>query len=165
MIDEEKIKVKEALKINELCEIIKATFIEYYREILPDEQLQYILDFINPDSIKDEILNQNSEYYFIQKDTKNIGFYKLQYHSESLEISRIYILKDHLNNDYYKTILNNIKNIAKQKNYKKIKTYVNKKLLNSIEVFKKLNFKIIKPQMIYLGSDYLLEVHLMELEV
>ena len=165
MIEIRKISSKNQEDISDLSITIKKCFLDCYLKILPEEQLSYIFNFIQPKILMEEISNDGYEYYFIEVDNVKVGFFELFKEMDSIEVKRLYLSDEFKYQGIGVDVFNEIKSIAKQQNARTIKLYVNQKLTNSIEIFKKLNFKIIKPSAIYIGSDYFLYDYLMEYSV
>ena len=77
MIEIRKISSKNQEDISDLSITIKKCFLDCYLKILPEEQLSYIFNFIQPKILMEEISNDGYEYYFIEVDNVKVGFFEL----------------------------------------------------------------------------------------
>jgi ribosomal protein S18 acetylase RimI-like enzyme len=92
-----------ASQINELCEISKQTFIETFAIVnTKDNMDEYLESHLTIGKLRAEINNPNSAFYFATSDQKIVGYLKINsgaaqtesIHNNSLEIERIYVLKE-----------------------------------------------------------------------
>lgn len=153
MADLVKINLKNTFEFDELSELTKTIFQEFYTPILEKDMLEYILDFIQEPIYKDKIKFDNYNIFLIEHNKKTIGFIEIQETEEFFEIQRFYFLKEYRNKGFGKEIF---KKIKKKFNGKKFKLYINEKLTQSIEILEKLGFKLDKKIALYIGSNFYL---------
>lgn len=156
MVELAEIKSKNKDEIENLCNLIKVIFSECYKEILTREELDYILYFIMPSVIKDEI-KEGFKYCFIKKNDKIIGFIEYSLKDNLLNILRFYILEKYRFKHNGTGVIDKLKELKPNK----IQLEINQQLSN--KPFIKWGFKVIKPTACYIGSDYFLYNYLMEL--
>lgn len=95
-------KVKLA-DIADLQVIGRQTFFETFADHnTADDMQKYLDNNLSIDKLKNELADKNSEFYFATLDNKVIGYLKINFgqaqtelkDKSSLEIERIYVLKD-----------------------------------------------------------------------
>ena len=89
--------------INELLELSKQTFEETYARSNTKENMEnYLSNNFSKEKLSEEINNPNSEFFFAKTKNKTIGYLKINSgdaqtdlkDSKSVEIERIYVLKE-----------------------------------------------------------------------
>ena len=90
-------------ELNELQMIGRQTFHETFAEInTPEDMEKYLEESFHTDKLTNEIQNPNSEFYFATFENQVVGYLKLNFgqtqtefqYSNSMEIERIYVLKE-----------------------------------------------------------------------
>ena len=151
MLQTERINPKSKIELQILCDLIIEFYNEVYIDALGKEIVSYILSFVEIDLMKERIILDGYELFFI-KDNKNIvGFYELKKENNVVLITKFYILKEKRNNGFAKLTL---KSIINENKTNEILVCVNEKLLKSQEFFIKQNFIFQKRIAKYIGEDY-----------
>lgn len=127
-----------------LKSISKEIWFDTYKHILSVDQITYMLDkFFNAY----EITKLN--YYFIV-DEEVVGFFAYS-ESNYIELSKLYIKKQHQNKGYAKTVINHLKSKLKP-----IRLTVNK-YNQSLHFYLNQGFKIIDEVIIDIGRNYVMD--------
>jgi ribosomal protein S18 acetylase RimI-like enzyme len=111
--------------------------------------------------LKSELQNPNTQFQFLKSDNTLLGYFKLNFNSaqsdirdpNSLEIERIYILKEYQNLGLGKYLLDKIKEIAIQKNLHYIWLGVWEKNADAIRFYEKNGFRIFSSHDFHMGSE------------
>ncbi len=136
---------------------------EYWVCLLSKGQIDYMLEkFQSPNSIKEQIENQNYIYYYILFEDKISGYTGMQKTKEYLFLSKLYIKKEYRHKGLGTKAFQFIKEFAKNNNYNKIRLTVNKQNKNTIEAYLKWGFKTIDAVVTDIGSDYVMDDYIME---
>ena len=161
------VKVETDEQIKELCELAKKIWNEYSICFINQEQIDYMLEkFQSEDAVKNQINFQRYQYFFLEEDGENFGYFALQPQKDSLFLSKIYIDKEHRGKGYVRKAFNNaIVEIAKEKELPKITLTVNKYNLPSIAVYEKLGFLRTKSVETDIGNGYIMDDYIYEFEL
>lgn len=135
--------------IEDLCDLIKSCYVESYSGFLEKEILDYILKFLNKDSLKDEVKSKENKFYFIKNDSKNIGFIKFQESEIKVKLCDFYFLNNKLFEKFSSAVLNKLLNLLN----KPVETFVCDRHIEKINFFLKEGFKKKEKAALYLGSS------------
>lgn len=161
MYDIEIIKVKLA-DITDLQSIGRQTFFESFADQNTAEDMQkYLDDNLSIDKLKNELADKNSEFYFATLDNKVIGYLKINFgqaqtelkDKSSLEIERIYVLKDFHGKNVGQVLCNKAIDIAKQKKLDYVWLGVWDKNPRAINFYMKNGFVEFDKHIFMLGND------------
>jgi ribosomal protein S18 acetylase RimI-like enzyme len=145
-----------------LQKISRKTFSESFSEGNTPENLNKYLDLqFSIGNLSDEINHPNSEFYFIFQGDQLAGYLKLNYGTaqtelkgdSSIEIERIYVLKEHQGKKLGQAMLDHAIHIAKRKNAEFIWLGVWEKNLKAIEFYRKNGFIEFDRHIFVLGDE------------
>ena len=162
MFDWTKVETDEQIK--ELATLAKEIWNEYSICFISQEQIDYMLEkFQSEQVMKDQMKFQRYQYYFLEEDGENIGYFGIQLQKDNLFLSKIYIKKDFRGKgDGKKAFTNAIVPIAKELELPQITLTVNKYNLPSIMVYERLGFDRIKSQETDIGNGYVMDDYIYE---
>ncbi len=165
MFDWTKIETDEQIK--DFCSLAKQIWNEYSIRFISQEQIDYMLDkFQSEEAVKNQINFQRYQYYFLEEDGQNIGYFAVQPQKDNLFLSKIYIDKNHRGKGYgRKAFTNAIVEIAKEKELPKITLTVNKYNFPSIMVYEKLGFQRVNSVETDIGNGYIMDDYIYEFEL
>ncbi|MCH5600730.1 GNAT family N-acetyltransferase [Niabella ginsengisoli] len=144
------------VELEELQKISKLTFTETFSSDNTEENMNLYLDkTFSIEKLKTELADKNAAFYFALLDNKVIGYLKVNFESSqteikdenSIEIERIYVLKEFHGKKVGQLLYNKAIEIAKQKmanyvwlgvwemNYKAIRFYQKMDLWRLINIF------------------------------
>lgn len=138
------------------------TFRETYEAVnTPENMALYIENDLGTEQLADELLNPKSHFYFLEYMRIPVGFFKLNFISnekidpqlKSLEIARIYVLKDHQNKGIGQLLMNEIRSIATKRNLDYIWLGVWENNLKAREFYSRNGFIEFGRHVFYLGKD------------
>ena len=152
--------------IKELASLAAAIWHEYWPVLLTPEQIDYMVEnFQSENAINNQYDNENYTYYFIRENDKNIGYFGVSAKQDYLFLSKLYISKDYRAKGLGTMAFEKIKEIAQNKNYKKIQLTVNKHNENTIKAYLKWGFKIIDSVVTDIGSGFVMDDYIMSFEL
>lgn len=158
-IDIEKITIKD---IDQLQKIGRQTFYETFSESNTEENMNnYLESGFSVDKIKNELTDENAEFYFAKIEEKIIGYLKLNFgqsqtelkDDKSLEIERIYVLKEFHGKKVGQILYNKAIERAKQKNADFVWLGVWEENPRAINFYKKNGFLEFDKHIFKLGED------------
>ena len=161
-MDEIKIKKVKPDDVLDLQLIGKQTFFETFAvHNTPDDMQMYFDNNLSIDKLKKELADKNSEFYFASLNNKVIGYLKINFEQaqtevmdkSSLEIERIYVVKDFHGKEVGQILYNKAIEIAKQKKAEYIWLGVWEKSPRAINFYKKNGFVEFDNHIFKLGND------------
>lgn len=150
-----------------LRELSIITFVATYAHYNTEENMQnYIADNFSVDKFSTDITSGCSDYYFAMEGEIAIGYIKVNYalaqtdinDAESLELERIYVLKEHQGKKAGQFLLNAAVNIAKDTGLKYLWLGVWDKNTNAQVFYAKNNFRPFGKHVFMLGDDEQLDI-------
>lgn len=148
--------------VEQLQEICKKTFHETYSEKNTEENMiKYLDEGFSIEKLSTELEDENSEFYFVFLDSKVIGYLKLNFglsqtelkDTKSLEIERIYVLKEFHGKNVGQFLYDKAIQVAKQKNVDYVWLGVWEENPRAISFYKKNGFIEFDKHIFKLGSD------------
>ena len=158
------ISIKKA-KTNDVIQlqlIASSTFTETFATLNTEENMRkYLTENLSLETLNKELNNNNSEFYFASHNNNIIGYLKVNFgeaqteslHPNSLEIERIYVLKDYHGKQVAQQLLDKALQIAKQKQVNYIWLGVWEENPRAITFYKKHGFIEFDKHVFVLGND------------
>lgn len=146
----------------ELQTIAKQTFIETFADHnTADDMQKYLDNNLSVVKLKDELSDENSEFYFASAQNKVIGYLKINFglaqteikDKSAIEIERIYVLKDFHGKKVGQILYNKAIDIAEQTKAAYVWLGVWEKNLRAINFYKKNGFLEFDKHIFKLGDD------------
>ncbi len=160
----EKLIIKKATgeDVNALQQISKSTFIEAFAAYNTQENMnQYLSQNLSIEQLSKELNNPFSSFYIASINKQVIGYLKLNFagaqteenNPQSVEIERIYILKEFYGKGFAQEIYNKCIEVAKQTNKNLVWLGVWEHNLRAIAFYKKLGLQQFSTHTFMLGTD------------
>ena len=161
------VKIETDEQIEELCKLAKEIWNEYSICFINQDQIDYMLEkFQSPQAVKGQINFQRYQYYFLEDDGINFGYFAIQHQKDNLFLSKIYINKDFRGKGFArKAFQNAIVPIATEMELPKIRLTVNKYNFPSIMVYEKLGFERVGSEETDIGNGYIMDDYIYEFEL
>ena len=138
---------------------------EYSICFINQEQIDYMLKkFQSTKAILTQISN-NYEYYFIQSNNENVGYFAIQPQNEKLFLSKLYIKKTARRKGIGQKALYFIIQKAKDYHLNSIELTVNKTNTNSINAYQKWGFQIKSSTIADIGNGFVMDDFILEYEI
>lgn len=171
----EHIEIKKVVlnDLETLRNIGKETFYETFSaENTEDDMQTYLNENFSIEKLTTELNNTNSEFYFATFNNYVIGYLKLNYgtaqtevkEKHSLEIERIYVLKEFHGKQVGQLLCNKALELAKQTNLKYLWLGVWEKNQRAISFYEKNGFVAFDKHIFKLGNDEQIDI-MMKLEL
>lgn len=148
--------------IKELQELSSRTFIETYAEFNTQEDMeQYLETQFSLEKLASDIKDPASDYYFALENGKAAGYIKVNFATaqtdindpDSLELERIYVLKEHQGKKIGQYLLDAARTIAVQNNLEYLWLGVWDQNVNAREFYAKSGFIQFGTHTFLLGED------------
>lgn len=159
MINRVRIKKVSIVDINQLQEIGKLTFAETYSSSNSEENMnEYMESGFSTEKLKIELADKNSDFYFAELDNKIIGYLKINFgysqtDNNSLEIERIYVLKEYHGKKVGQLLYGKAIGIAKQKKVDHVWLNVWEGNKRAIKFYEKNGFVQFDKHIFMMGDD------------
>jgi ribosomal protein S18 acetylase RimI-like enzyme len=161
------IKRISVIDVEDLQIISKQTFFETFaNENSESDMKNYLNENLSLDTLKKELFNTKSEFYVLSFNEKIIGYLKLNFgeaqtelkNNTSLEIERIYVLKEFHGQNMGQLLYNNALEIATKHSIKEIWLGVWEKNKRAISFYKKNGFIEFDTHIFKLGNDEQIDI-------
>ena len=161
------IKQISLIDVEELQFISKQTFFETFaKENSENDMKRYLDENLSLDTLKKELLNTKSKFYILSLNQKTIGYLKLNFgeaqtelkNNTSLEIERIYVLKEFHGKNMGQLLHNKALEIATKHSIKEIWLGVWEKNKRAISFYKKNGFIEFDTHVFKLGNDEQIDI-------
>lgn len=157
------VKIETDEQISELCGLAKEIWNEYSICFINQDQIDYMLDkFQSEQAIKGQINFQKYQYYFLEEDGENIGYFGVQQKKDELFLSKLYIKKAYRGKGYGRKAFLAINEIAKELELVKITLTVNKYNFVAVCVYEKLGFERVGEAEVDIGNGFVMDDYLYE---
>jgi len=160
----EKIEIRksELTDLENLRAIGMQTFIETFGEMNTQENMtKYLTESFNEERLRSELTNPDTVIYFAILENQVIGYVKLNFgeaqteikDQKSLEIERIYVLKEYYGKGVGQVLYNTALDIARQKKVEAVWLGVWEENPRAISFYKKNGFVEFDKHVFILGDD------------
>ena len=145
-----------------LMEISRSTFVDAFeKDNRPGDFKDYIDAAFNRQQIESEIIDPNSEFYFVYLNETFVAYFKLNEHkaqsepfgSDALELSRIYVFKPFQSLQLGSQIIEKIIDIAREKNKKCLWLGVWQQNVRAVLFYERHGFTKFDTHSFYIGND------------
>jgi diamine N-acetyltransferase len=149
-------------QLDQLQKIGRQTFYETFSVENTEGNMKiYLEEGFSADKLTYELQDINSEFYFATRDTKVIGYLKVNFgpsqtelkDRRTLEIERIYVLKEFHGKRVGQSLYEKAIQIAQQKNAEYVWLGVWEKNLRAIKFYQKNGFEQFDKHIFKLGND------------
>jgi diamine N-acetyltransferase len=138
-----------------------------FKEILSPEQISYMLNWMyNPNKLAEQI-ESGHLFFILEENNQTLGFIGLEPafpSSDTLRIHKIYVLPNQQGKGLGKRLIDHAVELAKKLNLSKLHLNVNR-FNKAVDFYLHLGFVITDEEDIDIGSGYLMEDYVMELEI
>lgn len=118
-------KICELEDLEVLVEISRNTFIDAFeKDNDPDDFRHYINEAFGAVSLKEQLKDPNSVFYFVFMDSDLVGYFKLNWSSaqterfdDGIELERIYVIPLHQNKGFGNTILQYVITLVRSRGF------------------------------------------------
>lgn len=160
------INVETKEQIGTLAAIADEVWHQHFVSILSLEQIDYMVDkFQSEHAMTDQLQNQGYEYYLLKLKDSYIGYTGIRKDDDKLFLSKLYILKEFRGKGYASEVFQFLEDLCEKRGLIAIWLTVNRYNDNTIAVYKKKGFEIIKTQVADIGNGYVMDDYVMEKKI
>lgn len=148
--------------LNELIRISRKTFVDAFEKYNdPSDFKIYIDNAFDSDKLLEELNDENSDFYFVYRDDILVGYFKLNQNeaqtdlklTESIELERIYVLKQFQGKSTGHWILGEVIELARKEQKNFLWLGVWQKNTRAVEFYERHGFVKFGTHPYYIGQD------------
>jgi diamine N-acetyltransferase len=143
-------------QIEQVVSLAREIWTEHYTSIIGIEQVNYMLDKFQSNSVIKQQIDEGLHYFLLGNDIP-IGYLALKVESPDLFVSKIYLLASFRNQGYGKLLMQFTENFGQENNCTQLKLTVNKYNLTTIKAYKKLGFTQKREVVFDIGNGYIMD--------
>ncbi|UUX32776.1 GNAT family N-acetyltransferase [Fundicoccus culcitae] len=156
------LKKVDVAQVETLVALSRTTFIETFAEHNTEEDLNnYLAANLTVEKLTAELQNPESVFYFFMDDHHPVGFIKINIgaaQSEamgetSLEVERIYLLKETKGKGFGRTLIEKAEEIARENGKSKIWLGVWEHNQSALRFYERMGYVIVGEHTFYMGDD------------
>ena len=165
----EMIPVKTDEQIAVLCKIAERVWHLTYDALLPEGQVEYMLDkFQSPHAVKEQMKTLNYRYYMAVIGGENAGFigFSPRYEGrEEMFLSKVYLLPEFRGQGAVREMFGLVERETRREGLKKIRLTVNKENTHAVEVYEHYGFRTAEKVVTDIGNGYVMDDFIMVKEL
>lgn len=162
-------RVRSQSQIDSLCRIARQVWHLTYDGLVPEGQVEYMLDRFQSDrAVKDQMANLNYRYYMIVCDGRDAGFvgFSPRYEGrEEMFLSKVYLLPEFRGRGAVKKAFALVEDETRREGLKRIRLTVNKGNLHAAEVYRHYGFYTAELAETDIGGGYIMDDYIMVKEL
>lgn len=152
-------------EIIQLARVAKDIWYECYTELIPQEQIEYMLDrFQSEDALRDAIFKCNYTYFLLY-DEEIIAYCGVQPQMDRLFLSKLYVRKDKRGLGYASKLLDTAIEFGLTLKKRALYLTCNKENNESLEMYKAKGFQNIASQENDIGGGFVMDDFVLEFEL
>ena len=154
-------------EVEALQAISRLTFYETFASVNTEENMsRYLENDLSLERLSEEVKNSNSEFYFAFCENEVIGYLKINFESaqteqktaNSIEIERIYVLKEFLGKNIGQLLLEHAFQIGREKGNENVWLGVWEENKRAIRFYQKNGFEEFDKHIFMLGEDAQIDI-------
>ncbi len=155
--------VTEPEQIARLAALAEEIWRQHFTPILKEGQVDYMLDkFQSEHAMKKQMAEDGYRYFFIENESGPVGYTGIKKDGEKLFLSKLYLQQAHRGKGYASCAFAFLEGICREENLSAIWLTVNRYNYDTIEVYKKKGFLVIREQVADIGNGYVMDDYVME---
>ncbi len=159
-------RVSSGQDVTQLAMLADEIWHQHFITILSEDQIDYMVDkFQSAPAMTKQMVNEGYEYYFILVDGEEVGYTGIKNDLYKLFLSKLYLRKEHRGKGYASAVFEHLKDISRNRNLTSIWLTVNRYNEDTIAVYKKKGFEVIRTQVADIGEGYVMDDYVMELKL
>lgn len=159
-------KVEGQGQIDTLCAIARKVWHLTYDHLLPEGQVEYMLEKFQSDkAVKEQMREQNYRYYLVYADREAAGFvgFSPRYEGrEEMFLSKVYLLPEYRGQGAVKAAFSLVEEAAREEGLPAIRLTVNKGNTHAADVYRHYGFQVVDMVRSDIGHGYVMDDFIME---
>lgn len=138
---------------------------EAYRDIVPEDQIHYMLDKYQSFEAISEQISQGYTYLMMKEGSRNVGYLGYVPRDDHLFLSKIYILRDFRGKGYSSSAFGYLRQVAASLGLPSVRLTVNRDNERALATYKACGFEVIRSQDVPIGEGFVMNDYVLELKV
>lgn len=153
--------------IRKIADMADPIWHEAFAGIISKEQIEYMIDkFQSYNAIKDQVDNHGYRYFILSEDGTDAGYCGVQVAEDnSLYLSKMYLKKDFRGHGLFREMTAYLTELCRREGIGRIWLTVNKNNDGAIAAYQATGYRNIKSQVTDIGSGYVMDDYVFELNV
>lgn len=157
------IPVKTEEQRRELAALANEIWNQHFVPIIGQAQVDYMLQkFQCYEAMTDQMENQGYEYFFSCYNGRNVGYTAIQREEDALFLSKLYLRRAYRGRKLAKQVLEFLTVLCRENGLKKIWLTVNRHNANTIAVYQKSGFQVVREAVSDIGNGFVMDDYIME---
>lgn len=148
-----------------LSSIARTVWREAYDGIVPEDQIEYMLDRFQSFEAMSQQVRDGYTYMMIRDGPRTVGYAGYVPDDHGLFLSKIYILKEFRGRGYSRLVFEHLREVARALGKDKVYLTVNRDNANSIGVYKHCGFEVADSKDNPIGEGFVMYDYIMEMKV
>ncbi|MBR3772330.1 MAG: GNAT family N-acetyltransferase [Clostridium sp.] len=158
--------VIDAEGISNVAKMADEVYHEHYVDIISKEQIDYMVEhYQSVEAITEQIHKEGIDYFILNNEEADIGYFAIKIEEEHLFISKFYILKEYRKKGYGKQAYQFVKGLSEAMDLKYVFLYTHKKNEDSITAYEKLGMKKVESLVNDFGNGYVMDDYRMQVDL
>ncbi|MDD5952133.1 MAG: GNAT family N-acetyltransferase [Oscillospiraceae bacterium] len=150
-------------QIDTLAALAKEIWQEHFTPILKPGQVDYMVEkFQSVPAMTEQIQHGGYRYFLLQKGTVPIGYTGVKSENGKLFLSKLYLQKQHRGKGYASKAFAFLESLCQKEGLSAIWLTVNRYNTDTIAIYKKKGFSVIRTQVTDIGGGYVMDDYVME---
>ena len=158
-------RVENQNQIDTLCSIAQRVWHETFDPILPDGQVDYMIDKFQSDhAVKDQMAHQNYRYYLAKLNGEYAGFvgFAPRYQGqEEMYLSKVYLLPEGRHQGVVKAMFDLVEQEARNEGLSKIRLTVTRHNTHAAQVYEHYGYETVEEAAADIGCGYVMDDYIM----
>lgn len=152
------IPVRDTLQVEDVAQMAETIWREYYLPILGEAQVAYMLQHLQSEAkMIQDIATGATDYFIVETDAAEVGYLALEWRENVLFLSKLYLLKAARGQGHAFAILQQLVEMAKNRDIPAIELTVNKENGASIAFYEKAGFERIDAIVSDIGGGFVMD--------
>ena len=160
------IPVKNEQEINDLAALAREIWEEHFTPIIGEHQVSYMLEhFQSLPALTQAIYEDGYHYWFLCSNNEIVGYTGVHPDGKSLFLSKLYLKKEARGQGLARKAFSFLCGFAKKQGCDTIWLTCNRNNVNTLKVYDKFGFRIVKEQDSDIGNGFFMNDYVMEFSV
>lgn len=160
------VKADDGEQLRQLSVLADEIWHDHFVDIIGKAQTDYMVEkFQSYEAMKGQIKKKNYSYYAMLENGEIIGYFAIMPDGDKLFLSKLYIHKSHRGKHYASRAFEFMRDYCLKNGFNAIWLTVNRHNDNTIKVYLKKGFEIVREQKADIGNGFVMDDYVMEMKI
>lgn len=156
------VPVMDEIQVKELAQLAFEIWNQHFVPIIGQGQVDYMLERFQSDAAMTQQISEGYCYFFFHYNGRNVGYIGIKAEDGALFLSKLYLKKAYRGRKLAKQAIAFLEQLAQKEGLSKIWLTVNKYNYDTIAVYQKSGFCIVREQVADIGNGFVMDDYIME---